>query len=101
MRGPLDENQYVFDFIALRDNLQSIVNRLDHRMLLPTRHPRIRVETEGAEVTARYGDRRWVFPADECVLMPLVEAGLALGLVVLLYRRKHSLDSESWSVMRG
>ena len=33
VEGPLDENQYVFDFIALRDNLQSIVTRLDHRML--------------------------------------------------------------------
>jgi 6-pyruvoyltetrahydropterin/6-carboxytetrahydropterin synthase len=42
-------------------------------MLLPTQHPRIRVETEGSEVTARYGDRRWVFPADECVLMPLAQ----------------------------
>ena len=30
-----------------------------------------------------------------------VEAGLALGLVVLLYRRKGSLDAEAWSLMRG
>jgi NADH-quinone oxidoreductase subunit K len=30
-----------------------------------------------------------------------VEAGLALGLVVLLYRRRGSLDAEVWSVMRG
>ena len=35
------------------------------------------------------------------LVIAAVEAGLALGLVVLLYRRKHSLDSESWSVMRG
>ena len=43
VEGPLDENQYVFDFIALRDGLQTIVNRLDHRMLLPTKHPTILV----------------------------------------------------------
>ena len=30
-----------------------------------------------------------------------VEAGLALGLVVLLYRRRGSLDAEVWSLMRG
>lgn len=30
-----------------------------------------------------------------------VEAGLALGLVVLLYRRKGSLDAERWSSMWG
>jgi len=30
-----------------------------------------------------------------------VEAGLALGMVMLLYRRRHTLDAEAWSVMRG
>lgn len=29
------------------------------------------------------------------------EAALALGLVVLLYRRKHTLDAEAWSLMKG
>ncbi|MFQ5590842.1 MAG: NADH-quinone oxidoreductase subunit NuoK [Phycisphaerae bacterium] len=30
-----------------------------------------------------------------------VEAALALGLVVLLHRRKGTLDAEAWSTMRG
>ncbi len=30
-----------------------------------------------------------------------VEAGLALGLVVLLHRRTGTLDTETWSTMRG
>ena len=30
-----------------------------------------------------------------------VEAGLALGLIVLLYRQRDSLDAETWSLMRG
>ncbi len=29
------------------------------------------------------------------------EAALALGLVVLLFRRKHTLDAEAWSTMKG
>lgn len=29
------------------------------------------------------------------------EAALALGLVVLLFRRRRTLDSEAWSMMRG
>ena len=36
VHGPLDENAYVIDFIALRDTLKEIVNELDHHMLLPT-----------------------------------------------------------------
>ncbi|QNN21688.1 NADH-quinone oxidoreductase subunit NuoK [Planctomycetales bacterium ZRK34] len=29
------------------------------------------------------------------------EAALALGLVVLLFRRRHTLDAEAWSIMKG
>ena len=29
------------------------------------------------------------------------EAALALGLTVLLFRRKHTLDAEAWSSMKG
>ena len=30
-----------------------------------------------------------------------VEAGLALGMIVMLYRRKGTLDAEAWSTMYG
>ena len=69
--GPLDENSYVFDFIALRDATQKLVSGLDHRMLLPTQHPRIRVTVDGREVTAVFEERRWVFPHEDCILLPV------------------------------
>src|SRR5262245_58331737 len=69
--GPLDENHYVFDFIALRDALQKIVNELDHRMLLPTLHKSIRVNESTNEVEACFEDRRWVFPREDCLLLPV------------------------------
>lgn len=73
IEGPLDENHYVFDFIALRDGLQALVNELDHRILLPDRHPLIHVTTsdDGREVTARFENRRWVFPKEDCCLLPI------------------------------
>jgi 6-pyruvoyltetrahydropterin/6-carboxytetrahydropterin synthase len=67
--GPIDENHYVVDFIALRDSLATIVRELDHYMLLPTRHPRIVVRVDEHEVTATFEDRRWVFPRGDCVLL--------------------------------
>ncbi len=69
--GPLDENEYVFDFIALRDQLQIIVNELDHRVLLPTEHTQIRVSETETEVEAVFEDRRWVFPREDCKLLPV------------------------------
>jgi NADH-quinone oxidoreductase subunit K len=35
------------------------------------------------------------------LVIAAVEAGLALGMVVLLFRRKGTLDAEAWSMMRG
>jgi 6-pyruvoyltetrahydropterin/6-carboxytetrahydropterin synthase len=71
--GPLDENQYVVDFIALRDGLQNIVSELDHHMLLPTQHPLIHVERRENEVHVDFrGEKRWVFPAEDCLLLPIV-----------------------------
>ncbi len=35
------------------------------------------------------------------LVIAAVEAGLALGMIVMLYRRKGTLDAEAWSVMCG
>ena len=40
VEGPLDENFYVFDFIALKNRTEGITDELDHRMMLPTQEPR-------------------------------------------------------------
>jgi 6-pyruvoyltetrahydropterin/6-carboxytetrahydropterin synthase len=69
--GPLDENHYVVDFIALRDTLKAIVDELDHHMLLPTRHPLIKVTADAKEVTATFRDRRWIFPRGDCILLDI------------------------------
>ena len=69
--GPLDENHYVVDFIAVRDALKQIVDELDHRMLLPTEHPLITVTADEESVEAVFRDRRWVFPREDCILLPI------------------------------
>jgi 6-pyruvoyltetrahydropterin/6-carboxytetrahydropterin synthase len=73
VEGPLDENQYVIDFIALRDELKTIIDELDHHVLLPTSHPLIRVTAGDREVEAVYtpDGRRWLFPRGDCVLLPV------------------------------
>jgi 6-pyruvoyltetrahydropterin/6-carboxytetrahydropterin synthase len=72
VQGKLDENRYVIDFIAFRDTLAKIVKRLDHHMLLPTKHSMITVQEDGEEVVVRFGKKRWVFPAEDCILLPIV-----------------------------
>lgn len=71
VHGPLDENQYVVDFIAVRDALQKIVAELDHHMLLPTDHPQIKVSAGERQVDVTFEDRRWSFPREDCILLPV------------------------------
>ncbi len=71
IHGPLDENQYVVDFVALREILRDIVAELDHHVLLPTSHPTIHVKADEDRVDVRFEDRRWVFPRGDCVLLPI------------------------------
>ena len=69
--GDLDENHYLFDFIALKRYLQKITDDLDHHMLLPTESRLIRVEERGSSVHVRYGERAWMFPREDCALLPI------------------------------
>src|SRR3954470_471413 len=69
--GPLDQNYYVIDFLALRDSLRELIGELDHRMLLPTEHLQIHVTADSKQAEAVFEDRRWIFPRDDCVLLPI------------------------------
>jgi len=71
VQAQLDENQYVIDFIALRDTLKEITASLDHHVLLPTTHEQIQVTADEKEVLVTFEDRRWVFPLDDCILLPV------------------------------
>ena len=71
--GALDKNHYVFDFIALRDAAQELVGLLHHRVLLPDRHALISVVSNASagEVTATFEQRRWLFPEEDCCILPI------------------------------
>ena len=71
VEGALDENAYVFDFIALKNRTKAITDDLDHRMMLPTKNRVILLEESAKSVRVRYKDREWVFPRDDCVLLPI------------------------------
>jgi 6-pyruvoyltetrahydropterin/6-carboxytetrahydropterin synthase len=71
IEGSLDQNFYVFDFIALKQRTKAITDELDHFMLLPTKNPVIAVTEAPHGVQVRYRDREWLFPRGDCVLLPI------------------------------
>jgi 6-pyruvoyltetrahydropterin/6-carboxytetrahydropterin synthase len=71
VHGPLAEGHYVVDFLAVQEILRAILLKLDHRVLLPSEHPAIRVSDDGREVGVTFARRRWVFPSADCLLLPI------------------------------
>ena len=100
VEGELDANRYVFDFIALKQRTKAITDELDHRMMLPTRNPLIRVEEGPQAVRVRYRDREWLFPRGDCVLLPIENTTAELlaryiaGRLVEELRRHHQFVPE-------
>src|SRR3954469_22487753 len=71
VEGGLGQDYYVYDFVALKARTKAITDELDHHMLLATRNPVIRVAEETSRVRVNYRDREWVFPREDCVLLPI------------------------------
>ena len=72
IEGDLDENYYVFDFIALKNRTKAITDELDHRMMLPTRNPHHpRRGTAGRASTSATATANGSSRASDCVLLPI------------------------------
>ena len=91
--GPLDENHCVVDFLVLRENLQATLQELDHRVLLPAQSASIRVTAGDEEVTATFARRRWVFPREDCALLPMANTTAELLARYVAGRLLERLDT--------
>jgi 6-pyruvoyltetrahydropterin/6-carboxytetrahydropterin synthase len=72
IEGPLDENRYVVNFVPLKRLLKRLADELDHRMLLPLYSKIVAVHEDGASVVAEALGKRYVFPREDVVLLPIV-----------------------------
>ena len=103
--GPLDENGYVCDFIALRDNLATIVATMDHKVVLPANHPTIKVVDDGKEVLVTFEQKRWIFPSEDCNILPITNttAELLAGYIAdkLKSRTKEIFGEQISKLMIG
>jgi 6-pyruvoyltetrahydropterin/6-carboxytetrahydropterin synthase len=73
VEGALDaECRWVMDFSVLKEILRPLVKSVDHRVLLPTRNPKLTLEPQDGRVhVAVFGEPRYVFPETDCVLLEL------------------------------
>ena len=67
-----DECLFVLDFSILKKIVRRIVDEIDHKVLLPTRNPKLAYRHEGDMVHVDYfGKPTYVFPKGDCALLPI------------------------------
>jgi 6-pyruvoyltetrahydropterin/6-carboxytetrahydropterin synthase len=72
VRGePQPGDGFIVDFNVLSGALKRVTERLDHKMLLPARHPGLDLKESEREVSFAAGGKRYVLPREDCELLPV------------------------------
>jgi 6-pyruvoyltetrahydropterin/6-carboxytetrahydropterin synthase len=73
VEGTLDqETLFVLDFSVLKQITRRLVDRIDHKVLLPIENPKLSFREEGDRVSVDYfGQPTYVFPKRDCALLPI------------------------------
>ena len=71
LEGPVDENYYVYDFVRVKRLMRRLTDELDHRMLLPLHNTILELEQSEESISVTYKHRRFVFPREDVVLLPI------------------------------
>lgn len=97
--GSVGADGYVLDFGIVKSITRDLCGELDERVLVPTKSDCLTVTEEGRSVVMVYEDgARFVFPASDCVLLPIVHASAEELAEYLLHRLRDALGTHK---MRG
>jgi len=71
--GEIDaECGFVVDFGVVKRIVRPYVQAVDHRVILPTENPKLKLTEEGEQLVVEYlGVRQFVFPRSNCALLPI------------------------------
>jgi 6-pyruvoyltetrahydropterin/6-carboxytetrahydropterin synthase len=68
--GPLNEDGMVVDFKEVKDRVTSICKTLDHKVMLPGDSSTIFITTDNGFVEVKVDSKRYVFPEEDCIVIP-------------------------------
>lgn len=73
VEGPIDaECLFVVDFAILKRIVRKYVDQMDHRVLLPTRNPKLAFRaSDGMTYVEYFGVQTYQFPTRDCAMMPI------------------------------
>ncbi len=68
----IDPNMgFAFDFNLIKPLIKAFCDRLDERILLPSKSKFVEVKKIGNEIEARFMNKRYLFPQEDVYILPL------------------------------
>jgi 6-pyruvoyltetrahydropterin/6-carboxytetrahydropterin synthase len=92
--GDLQDDHFVFNFVTLKRLMRKLVDQLDHRTLLPATNPYFRLTHANHEITVDVGDRRYVLPESDCLILPIPNTTAELLAKYLAQQLREVLGNE-------
>ena len=93
--GAIDEESwFVFDFVTLKKIMRRLCDEIDHKVLLPLQNPKVQVTEDGDTVRVAYeGKPRYLFPRNDCALLPITNTTVEMLAVLLTDRLRVEIDA--------
>ena len=71
LQGEKNKSGYIADFHDVKTLIRDLIERLDHRVLIPAAHPAVTIAKRRGTVEMKVGRKRYAFPAEDVVLLDL------------------------------
>jgi 6-pyruvoyltetrahydropterin/6-carboxytetrahydropterin synthase len=99
VEGAVDaETLFVLDFSVLKRILRRLVDEIDHKVLLPTRNPKLSYEESDGRVTVSYfGTPTYVFPRTDCAMLPIRNSTAEMLAEYLAERVRAALAEDGYT----
>jgi 6-pyruvoyltetrahydropterin/6-carboxytetrahydropterin synthase len=93
-----DECLFVLDFSVLKKIVRSLVDQIDHKVLLPTKNPKLQYRHVGDMVHVDYfGEPTYVFPKRDCALLPIQNSTAEMLAEYLALGVKDALEADGYT----
>ena len=70
LTGPLNDDGMVYEFREVKSKALEICKTLDHKVLLPKDSETIKVSKSEEFIEVHVGEKRYVFPEEDCMIIP-------------------------------
>ncbi len=99
VEGSVDsECRFVLDFSVLKQITRRLVDEIDHKVILPTRNPKLSFREEGDRLAVDYfGKPTYVFPRSDCALLDIQNSTAEMLAQYLGVRVREELRGSGYS----